>query len=492
MSARIEASEDSHPGLPPKPLQDPSAGPRASVRALPPGPIEVGGGTALLIDGELDPAGLVVSAVRIRLGDLEQEVDAFGMPEPRSYAAGRLWWVVLVIPGSTRLGTQKLELVAETDRGRLELELGSLELVGGLDPPASPSEPPAASTASTATVAICMATYEPRADQLARQLESIRGQSHESWICLISDDCSSDLAYAELESQIADDSRFVLSRSSERLGFYRNFGRALRMVPEGVELVCFADQDDHWDPDKLDSLAALLAANPEAALGYSDMRIATDAGQILSDTFWYLRRNNYDDIASLVIANTITGAASMFRRELLEVALPLPPGHPGQHPYHDHWLALCALGLGPVAYLDRPTYDYTRHVDSVTVRAQPQWLAPPTGRWDAVLLRLRRVTRRFRRGTPRPGGRSIYFKRYLLMRQFISVLELRIGGDMDAPKRRKLRRLAAAERSMPAAGWLLLRSLRPLIGRNETLASERVIFLGLLWRRVVGRRARSR
>ena len=42
--------------------------------------------------------------------------------------------------------------------------------------------------------------------------------------------------------------------------------------------------------------------------------------------------------------NTVTGAASLFRRELLDVALPFPDV-PGK-PFHDHWLACVALAIG--------------------------------------------------------------------------------------------------------------------------------------------------
>ena len=41
-------------------------------------------------------------------------------------------------------------------------------------------------------VAICMATYEPPGDLLRIQLDSIREQTHGNWVCLISDDHSSD------------------------------------------------------------------------------------------------------------------------------------------------------------------------------------------------------------------------------------------------------------------------------------------------------------
>ena len=40
----------------------------------------------------------------------------------------------------------------------------------------------------------------------------------------------------------------MLSRSESRLGFYRNFERALSMVPPSADYVTLCDQDDYWHP----------------------------------------------------------------------------------------------------------------------------------------------------------------------------------------------------------------------------------------------------
>ena len=53
------------------------------------------------------------------------------------------------------------------------------------------------------------------------------------------------------ERLVAGDPRFVVSRSPRRLGFYRNFERALALAPAGARHVALADQDDVWHPDKL-------------------------------------------------------------------------------------------------------------------------------------------------------------------------------------------------------------------------------------------------
>jgi glycosyltransferase involved in cell wall biosynthesis len=304
---------------------------------------------------------------------------------------------------------------------------------------------------------------------------------------VISDDGSSPEAFAEIERIVGDDPRFRVSRAPSRLGFLRNFERAIRLAPEEAGLIALCDQDDRWFPDKLEALAATLRANPRAALAYSDMRITDGEGRVLSDTFWYLRRNRCDDMVSMLVTNTVTGAASLFRRELLADALPLPPAHPTHAMYHDHWLALCALATGEIAYLDRPTYDYYRYDDSVTVREAPDWVRPHPGFAGRLRVHWGRVTRRIRMGSGAPTWEQVYRRRWLMLAQLVVMLELRLGDRIGARHRRGMERLMRAERSPLAAAWLLLRCLRPLIGRNETLARERVLFGGLLWRWTRGR-----
>src|SRR5262249_18801938 len=104
---------------------------------------------------------------------------------------------------------------------------------------------------------------------------------------------------------------------------------------------------------KLEALRASVSSTSRGALlAYSDARIIDADDKVVADTYWSKRRNNHTNLASLLIANTITGAASLFRRELLDYALPFPEVLGTQ--YHDHWLGAVALSLGEVAYVDRP------------------------------------------------------------------------------------------------------------------------------------------
>src|SRR5205085_2778655 len=102
---------------------------------------------------------------------------------------------------------------------------------------------------------------------------------------------------------------------------YRNFERALRMAPAEAELLALCDQDDRWYPDKLEVLREALGS---ALLVYSDQRLVDAAGRMVRESLWDGRRNNHTSLASMLIANSVHGAASLFRREVAELALPFP------------------------------------------------------------------------------------------------------------------------------------------------------------------------
>jgi glycosyltransferase involved in cell wall biosynthesis len=324
-------------------------------------------------------------------------------------------------------------------------------------------------------ICICMATHEPDPGRLEAQVESIRAQDWPNWTCVVSDDGSGDDAWAALVRLTEGDDRFHVSRSPDNLGFYRNFERALGMVPADARWVGFADQDDRWYPDKLSALAGALR-DPGVLLAYSDMRIVDAAGATLSDTYWILRGNRWDDITSMLVANTVTGAASLFERELLGFALPFPD--PVAAPYHDHWVALCALALGRVAYVEQPTYERTRHGTSVT-----------SGTRHARVLAERageEVVAEEPQGSAAGRLDELYSGPWQQMQAFAKELLARGSeeGGIEAGKERALRRFVAADESLWAAGRLGLRGLRPLIGRDETQGRERALAAAVIRRRL--------
>jgi hypothetical protein len=322
-----------------------------------------------------------------------------------------------------------------------------------------------------------MATHEPPPDLFRRQVDSIRGQTHRNWVCVVSDDCTGAERFAAMAKELDADPRFVVSRSPRRLGFYANFERALSLAPREAEFVAMADQDDLWHPDKLQTL---LGALDGAQLVYSDARIVTPDGDLVADTYWAERTNNHTDLSSLLMANSVTGAASLFPRELLDRALPFPPGQFSH--FHDHWVALTALSLGDIEFVDRPLYDYVQHGGAVLGHAAANRMPPLTDRLRSLRRPLRDRVRRWR---------LTYFVDICRLMQFATVLQMRCGDRMAPRKRRALDRFVRADRSPAGLGRFAARAGRELVGRPETLGAELGLMFGFTWRHVVRASARG-
>ena len=474
--------------MPPSLTPDPAPSAELAVRldtALP-ASLPVGRGTAVFCSGACVHSREPIRALEITVDGERHLPTALRMPrldlyelskgDARWYRSG--FWATVPIGARERPGAAELSLRARLAGDReLVAPIGRIEIV---DPERRSSYQEPSVCGAHDLIAVCMATFDPDMRLFREQIESLRAQTDRDWVCLISDDCSPPERFAEITAAVAGDPRFVISRSERTLGPYRNFERALEMVPDAAGLVALCDQDDRWYPEKLSVLRGALGS---AQLVYSDLRLVDAEGRVLRDTLWSGRRNNHTDLASLLIANSVTGAAALFRRELAELARPFPDP-PGLQ-LHDHWIALVALATGDIAYVDRPLYDYVQHERAVLGRA-PEPVNRPRPAGVSRLPGLRALRRSL------GGGRAAYFYGYLPRAVLAQALLVRCQGSVAAPKRRVLERfLAGADRPL-AFAWLAARPLRRLVGANETLGTEAELARGIVWRHlaealVVGR-----
>ena len=471
------AQAQSRNGLPPPALD-------ASLDEPLPDRIAVGGGSALFLMGRARGRdGRRITRLQIAVEGKRHPVMTYGVASGRTTGGGDMWWGIVSFAPVDEPRAAPVALDASLDDGtQASAALGSVRLERGLDVrPISP--PPRANAGRRPLIAICMASFEPPLELFARQIESIRAQSYDNWVCVISDDHSRSDRVEAMREVLGDDDRFVLSPQDERRGFYRNFERALALAPAEAEYLCLADQDDHWHPDKLDMLAGELEAG--ATLAYSDTRVIDEDGTVRSNTYWRYRRNNYTDLTSLLITNAITGAAALMRRELVERALPFPPPHGDI--FHDHWIALVAMATGEIRYVERPLYDYVQHSEAAIGFTNAN---AGRGRWGGPLADVALRTARLGYRLIRPVGQIRYFDNYCRLALEARALEARFGEAMRPTHRRALRRILSCDASPGGTAWLAYRALRPLTGRNETMGMERGLLAGVLWRRMASLRAR--
>ncbi len=226
-------------------------------------------------------------------------------------------------------------------------------------------------------VCVVMAVFRPDPAALAGQLASIARQSLVPRVLILveADGRSGESAVKTARSVLEGTGcTVVLERPGGRLDAPRAFeaGMSAALILTGTWdeaqediFVALSDQDDIWEPDRLDAgVAALRQAGPEALLSHGDARLVTETGaEIASSVFAFERRQKRPCLRDLLFRNNVTGMTVTMRRHLLELALPLPP-QSGVHFYHDLWLALVAVavsGPGGVVLIERPLVAYRQH-----------------------------------------------------------------------------------------------------------------------------------
>ena len=443
---------------------------RAEVERLP-SSLHTGLGNVLMVRGWAYPTRGRIRFLDLYLGDQRHPVTDFGQPRPdvldaemaqdpegNSFFSG--FEALVPLPAVTAPAERALRLRLVTRDGAvLERDLGRLTLLPGDGrAPLSVAWP-----GTGPRVAICMATHQPPLDLFAAQIDSIKAQTHGNWVCIVSDDASAEVV-TERMAPLLEDPRFVFLRNRDRLDFYGNFERALRAVPADAELVALSDQDDRWHPDKLATLIGAL--DGAAQLAYADVRIVDAEGAPRSETFWVTRRNNYSSLPSLMAANTVMGAASLFRAGLLGEILPFPDRLGSA--YHDHWIGLNALVKGAIRYVDRPLHDYVQHGGNVIGHKRDADAPGLAAAGRAVLSALRHRGPLGHTLRAMTAGATLDRQSLVAQKVVLSRLLLLRHPAARPEARRILERLSGLDRLVPALRERLLAALekRPTLNHE--------------------------
>jgi glycosyltransferase involved in cell wall biosynthesis len=276
------------------------------------------------------------------------------------------------------------------------------------------------------SIEVALATYNSERF-LAELLDSLFAQTRQDFTLVVADDGSADRTLDILDDYSGRHEgriRIVAAGPGPR-GVLANFGRLIDNVAADYVLLC--DHDDVWLPEKialsLERLQALEARQPPGTplLVHTDLVVVGPQLEVLGPSFF--RYSNIDprrnDLVRLLLANVVTGCATIVNRALYERARPIPP----QAMMYDHWLALVAATFGAIDYLDRPTILYRQHGGNV-IGAQRPGTASTMERVRQTLFSDRR--------------RSVMMR---YCRQAGVLLE-RFGGEMTAEQRRATATLA--------------------------------------------------
>lgn len=218
----------------------------------------------------------------------------------------------------------------------------------------------------TSRVFIVLASFNG-ANYLHEQLDSLISQTEPQWRLLIRDDGSTDNSPEIIRHYSQKDERIELlvdgyGTSGSACG---NFAILLQAaLTMGAQYIVSCDQDDVWEPNKLELLLARLkqleGEGCAPSLVHHDLAVVDASLKPIAGSFTKMMRikpGDQNNPQRLISRNEVTGCAMACNRALLEVGLPVSD----QAVMHDWWLAMCAGFFGRLAFMPQCLVRYRQH-----------------------------------------------------------------------------------------------------------------------------------
>jgi glycosyltransferase involved in cell wall biosynthesis len=232
---------------------------------------------------------------------------------------------------------------------------------------------------------VVLATYQGE-EFISAQLDSIVWQLDPEDEVVVSDDASTDGTVSIIAAR--NDPRIRLIRNSKRVGYVRNFERAIASAKG--QFIFFSDQDDVWLPNKVTTLSMALTSH--ACVATDAVVVDRDLRQVHASFFRLRSAENFSAFA-VFFKPCFVGATIACTRSYLDRLLPFPAGVP-----HDFWITLNASWDADLTVIREPLIYYRRHSSTASVSA--------TGRrrsYGTIVLERARIlgAMLFRRTVPR-------------------------------------------------------------------------------------------
>ncbi len=203
-------------------------------------------------------------------------------------------------------------------------------------------------------VLVIMSTYNGE-KFLREQIDSILAQENVSVTLHVSDDCSKDKTVDIVKEYQTKHKNIELYVNEKNKNFTYNFLDALFRFKDckDYDYYAFADQDDYWLPNKLQTAITQIKATGECTLYCANLKIVDSnlryAGKNMRSTDFHLQHQD------LFCSNIATGCTFVMDSKFKDLATQ----HYPQNIYlHDYWLAVIAnfCQTANLVYDSNPSY----------------------------------------------------------------------------------------------------------------------------------------
>lgn len=220
--------------------------------------------------------------------------------------------------------------------------------------------------AETPQISILMATYEPRMDWFREQLVSLNNQTYQNIKLFIRDDSSAPETFNKIQTVVKEcvtSFPFEISQNESNHGSNYTFEQLTRDADGTYFAYC--DQDDIWEPEKLQTLADAMQS-PNVSAAYSDVVIIDENDCITANSITDVRKRHVfhdgNNLAQyLLVRNFVIGCTMLISAEVSKKSLPFEQGY-----IHDQWLAANAALNGTLVWIQTPLIRYRQHSNNQT------------------------------------------------------------------------------------------------------------------------------
>lgn len=217
-------------------------------------------------------------------------------------------------------------------------------------------------------VLVLMSTYNGE-KYLEAQVQSILNQENVNVTLLIRDDGSKD-STLDILNRLQSTHQNIKVLSEPNKGSAQSFFRLLRISADlNFQYYCLSDQDDIWEPQKLDRAVSFLKNSADTpALYCSNLKVVD------SDLNFVRMMNKpgtfpYKDTS--LLKNIVTGCTAVMNRKFIELFNSLPI--PQKAVMHDWWLYCLACYFGNIIYDQEAFIKYRQHSANVYGARSNSW-----------------------------------------------------------------------------------------------------------------------
>ena len=213
-----------------------------------------------------------------------------------------------------------------------------------------------------AKVAVILSTYNGE-KFLNEQIDSILNQTYTGFDLIIRDDGSKDNSLNIVKEYMKSNLNIQVF-AGENVGFIKSFYTLLELA-DGYDYYSFADQDDYWEKEKLESLIKELEQidKDKPGLVYSD-------SDYYDENMNFIKKGHTNRKASFensLVECVSQGMTMIINKKTRDLVL---NNKSNNSIFHDQWCYMICAGLGEIRYVNKPLVRYRRLNNSVTAEGR--------------------------------------------------------------------------------------------------------------------------